>query len=535
MSNDIDRARLRALCNDRSHGRISRRTFLAGASALGFTMTAGGILTPLAFAATPKRGGRMVLAMGHGATSDTTDPATLVNGYQWTLSYAMTNTLTEIDADMKVVPSLAESWESSPDAARWTFRLRKGVEFQNGRPFTATDVIASVRHHMGEDSKSFIKPIVDQIESMKADGDHVVSFTLTSGDADFPFSLDSAGFCIYPARPDGTMDWESEVGTGGYILKEYDPGVRARLERNPNYWNGDRAFVDEVELLTVADPTARTNALISGAVDAIDQADLKTASLLARKPGIHLEEVSGPLHYTFPMRTDMAPFDNNDVRLALKHAIDRQEILDKVLHGHGSIGNDSPIGSSYRYYASEVEPLPYDPDKAKYHVDKAGLGKLTLDLSAADAAFAGAVDAAVLYREHAAKAGIEINVVREPNDGYWSNVWMKKPWGACYWGGYATENEMFTTGYSAGAAWNDTFWTDEQFEKLRLAARAELDEGKRRTMYGEMQRIVRDRGGVVVPMFANAVMARNEKVAHGKLSPKAAFDGRRIIERWWVA
>ena len=150
MSNDINRARLRALYNDRSHGRISRRTFLAGASALGFMMTAGGILAPSAFAAMPKRGGRMVLAMGHGATSDTTDPASLVNGYQWTLSYAMTNTLTEIDADMKVIPSLAESWESSPDAARWTFRLRKGVEFQNGRPFTAKDVIASVRHHTGE-------------------------------------------------------------------------------------------------------------------------------------------------------------------------------------------------------------------------------------------------------------------------------------------------------------------------------------------------------------------------------------------------
>ena len=109
-------------------------------------------------------------------------------------------------------------------------------------------------------------------------------------------------------------------------------------------WNQDRAFADEVEFLAVADQTARTNALVSDAVDAIDQVDLKTVSLLARKPGIHIEEVSGPLHYTFPMRTDVAPFDNNDVRLALKHAIDRQEILDKILHGHGSIGNDSPIG-----------------------------------------------------------------------------------------------------------------------------------------------------------------------------------------------
>jgi len=161
--------------------------------------------------------------------------------------------------------------------------------------------------------------------------------------------------------------------------------------------------------------------------------------------------------------------------------------------------------------------------------------ELTVDLSAADSAFAGAVDAVQLYQASAAKAGININVVRESNDGYWSDVWMKKPWAASYWGGYSTEDAMFTTGYSTGAAWNDTFWSNEQFEQLLVQSRAELDEAKRADMYREMQILVRDEGGVIAPMFANSVMARNDKVGHGDLSWIRPADGRRILERWWVA
>ena len=160
---------------------------------------------------------------------------------------------------------------------------------------------------------------------------------------------------------------------------------------------------------------------------------------------------------------------------------------------------------------------------------------LTVDLSTADAAYAGAVDAAVLYQQHAAKAGININVIREASDGYWSNVWNVKPWCASYWGGYAIEDTMFTTGYAPGAAWNDTQWDHAKFNSLMVQARAELDENKRREMYREMQRILRDEGGTVAPMFANAVFARTEGIAHGEdVSALRPFDGRRIIERWWL-
>ena len=516
-------------------GKITRREFIGRMAAFGLATT-----LPLTFtgkkvmAAIPKKGGKLKVGIAHGSTTETYDPATIESGFQGVMSRAMTNTLTEIDADNKVIPCLAESWEFSADAATWTFKLRKGVEFHNGKSLTAKDVIASINYHRGKDSKSSVKPLADPIETLKADGDHTVVFVLKGGNADFPFNLDTPGFAIYPAAEDGGLDWKPGIATGAYILKKFEPGVQAFFVRNPNYWKEGRAHADEIELLVILDTPARTNALLTGAVDVIDQIDLKSAHLLERRAGIHIEETSGPLHYTFPMLSKTAPFDDNNVRLAVKFAIDREEMLKLVLGGHGTVGNDTPIGPSYRFYAAELEKNSYDPDKAKFHLKKAGLNKLSVNLSTAEAAFIGAVDSAVLYKEQAAKAGIEINVVRESNDGYWSNVWLKKPWCACYWAGYSTEDTIFSTGYAPNAAWNDTQWNHERFNKLMVEARAELDQTKRREMYVEMQRILRDEGGAVVAMFANAVLARNDKVSHGKLSSTARLDGGRIAERWWL-
>ena len=535
MTQHDDSGKLAWLTQRLVRAQISRREFLGRTAAMGLSAAVAGSFAGRAVqAAGPKKGGLLKLAMAHGETSDTLDPATLVNGYQWALGYAHRNALTTLVAGGRVAPSLAESWESSPDATTWTFKLRKGVEFHNGKSLTSEDVIESINHHRTEDSKSFLKPIAAEIETLKADGKGGLVFSLKAGNADFPYMMASAGFTVCPAKPEGGIDWQSGIGTGGYVLEDHDPGVRAHLKRYPNYWTDELAHADEVDFLTIHDATARTNALVTGEVHAIDQVDLKTAALLARKEGIEVEETAGPLHFVFPMRTDTAPFDDNNVRLALKHAIDREELLQKILRGHGTIGNDSPIGPSYRFHAAELEQHAYDPDKARHYLKQAGLSELKVDLRAAESAFPGAVDAAVLYKERAAKCGITINVVREPNDGYWSNVWMKQPWCASYWGGYTTESEMFTTGYAEGAAWNDTFWSHERFAKLMAEAKAELDDNKRREMYGEMQRIVRDEGGALIPLFANDVLARSDKVAHGELAADRGFDGRHIIERWWL-
>jgi peptide/nickel transport system substrate-binding protein len=232
------------------------------------------------------------------------------------------------------------------------------------------------------------------------------------------------------------------------------------------------------------------------------------------------------------MITQVAPFTDNNVRMAIKHAIDREEILEKILRGYGSLGNDHPISEKYRYYA-DLPQRSYDPDKARHHLKKAGEDGLQVKLSASDAAFSGAVDTAVLIKEQAKQANIDVNVVREPSDGYWSNVWMKKPWCMSYWGGKPTEDWMFSIGYAEDANWNSTEWENERFNKLLVEARAELDEARRAEMYAEMQHLLRDEGGQVIPVFADYIDGIRSNVGHDKLASNWDLDGLRLAERWW--
>ena len=368
------------------------------------------------------------------------------------------------------------------------------MTFHNGRDVTAEDVVASINHHRGEGSTSAAKPIVEPITGIKADGKHTVVFTLNAGNADFPFILSDYHLPILPSEG-GKADWQSGIGAGAYRIKSFDPGVRIDLERYADYWDSGRGHFDEIQMITIVDPTARTNALITGQVDAIDRVDLKTVHLLKRRAGLTVHSIAGTQHYTFPMRTNVAPFDDNNVRMAIKHAINREEMVEKILQGFGVVGNDHPIGPGQRFFAKDLEQRTYDPDKAKHYLKQAGMDSLTVDLSVADAAFAGAVDAGALFAESAKAAGITLNLIREPNDGYWSNVWNSKPFCACYWGGRPVEDQMFSTAYASGAAWNDTAWEHERFNVLLNAARAEVDADKRREMYVEMQQIVRDEGG----------------------------------------
>lgn len=514
---------------------LSRRDFMVRTAAIGLgSVAANSLWTGYAAAATPNKGGNLRLGIGHGSTTDSLDPGTFENLYMQVIGSTAYNQLTEVRNDGQLIPDLAESWDVSDDAVVWTFKLRKDVEFHDGKTMDADDVVASFQHHLGEDSKSAAKGILAPIADIKADGKNTVVFTLNSGSADFPFIVSDYHIAILPAK-DGKVDAAAGIGTGGYTIESYEAGVRTKLKRYANYWKTDRAHFDEAEALVILDVAARTNALTTGEIDVMDKVDLKTAHLLARNPNVRIEEVSGTQHYTFAMHTNKAPFDNNDVRLALKLGIDREALVKTILRGHGVVGNDHPIGQSNRYHASDLPQRVYDPDKAKFHLKQAGLDSLKVDLSAADAAFAGAVDAAVLYKEHAAPVGIDINVVREPNDGYWSNVWLKKPFGAVYWGGRPTEDWMFSTAYAEGVPWNDSYWSHERFNKLLVEARATIEETKRREMYVEMQQIVSDEGGVIVPMFANYVMGLSNKIQHDSLGANWGMDGFKCIERWWFA
>jgi peptide/nickel transport system substrate-binding protein len=518
-------------------GRIDRRRFITSLVAAGVAVPAALSMARQAAAQTPQRGGTLRMGMSHGSTTDSLDPGTYENEFTIHMAFVYGNMLTVVLPDGTIAPELAESFEPVNDGAAWAFRLRPDIEFHNGKTMTADDVIASINYHRGESSTSAAKGPLAPVTNIRKDGEGVVVFDLDSANADFPYIISDYHLVIMPSE-DGAIDPTSGIGTGPYAIETFEPGVRLTTTRFANYFRDDAAWFDAVNMLPLPDNTARQTALMNGDVDVINRVDPKTVALLSRAPNVRILEKTGTLHYNFPMRVNTPPYDNYDLRMALKLAINRQEMLDKILFGYGALGNDHPISTANRFHA-DLPQREYDPDAAADHYRRSGHSG-PIQLSASDAAFSGAVDAAQLIQASAAVAGIEIEVVREPADGYWSNVWNKKPWCAAYWGGRPTEDWMFTSGYTSETEWNDTAWRDteasERFNDLVVEARGELDEARRAELYAECQRLIHDDGGAIVPMFANYISGLGPNVAHPEeVAANWDLDGHKNHERWWFA
>ena len=266
-----------------------------------------------------------------------------------------------------------------------------------------------------------------------------------------------------------------------------------------------------IEIIVINDTTARNAALQSGKVHMINRVPPKVAGLVGRAPGVEVRSKSGPAQYVFNMFANTAPFDNNDLRLALKYAINREEMVEKILFGYGSIGNDTPINASYPLFSDDIPQHSYDPEKAAFHFKKSGHDGSIL-LRTSDNSFPGAPDASQLFQQSAKAAGIDIEVKREPNDGYWSEVWNAQPFCTSYWSGRPTQDAIFSTAFSSSADWNDTRFYHEDFDNMLVAARGELDEAKRKAIYRDMSLMIHEQGGQICPMFNDFIDATSDAV-----------------------
>ena len=510
----------------------NRRDLLLGASALGATALLGLSGQPLR-AATPSQGGTLRLGIGSFDSGETLDPQATETKFMQNLQWQLRNNLIEVGAGGVLIPELATSWDANEDLTVWTFKLRQGVEFHNGKIMDADDVVFSIKLHLGEDSYSQVKSLVSVISDVQATASDEVTITLNAPNAGFPPVL--ALTCLYIVPADD-MNFDAGIGTGPYILETYEPGVKSIVRKNPNYWKADRAHFDSVEMLAIRDVNARTTALQTGQIDAMNSVDPTTANLLAAMPGVDLLQTQGKVHYCFSMMTTDPLFADARVRKAMKLSINRQDMVDKVLNGYGSIANDQPISTAYEYHNADIPQHEYDPEQAKSLLKAAGAEGLATTLHASNTPFTGAVDAAQLFSEHAAVAGINITVSREPEDGYWSNIWGKKPFFASRWSGRATEDLMLSLAYSKEAlgGYNATNWDNDAFNVALTAARSEKDDAKRRALYAECQSVLAEDGGLIAPVWADFLDAKSSKVSTpDAISGDWDLDGNRCAERWW--
>lgn len=512
---------------------VSRRDFMQLALATGLTIPAATTLfAEKAQAAEPKKGGRFIMGMEGGSPSDSYDPRTYADSIMIAASLCVYNCLIEFDADGNPTGELLESFEAKPGAKEWILNVRKGIKFSNGKELDADDVIYSIGIHRGENTKSPAKGILKPIQEMKKVDSHQIAVTLDEGNADFPVTLGDYHLVIVPKD---FTDWSHPIGTGAYTLESWDPGVRLVFKNKGDYWKPGRANFDTAEIRYIQDPAARTSALQSGEVHAINRLDPRTVNLLKRDKKLEVVRTKGTGNrYCFVSRVTMDPYTNKDLRLALKWGIDREQIIKQVFNGFAVPGNDHTLDALNPFYNTDMPQRHYDPDKAAFHFKKAGISS-PLELQTSEGAWGSAVDCAELYQGSLKKTGIDLNVKKVSSDGYWDNVWLKVPFCAVYWGRRLSADQTFTLEFGSASDWNDSDWRKPEFDKILSEARVELDNAKRRELYNKAQEMIADDGGMICFAISDYLDGYSDKVAGIKPHARYDMDDQRAAEKGWFA
>jgi peptide/nickel transport system substrate-binding protein len=509
-----------------------RRDVLAMLMAGGMQATLAGSLAGLAgvaHAQTPRRGGRIRVAGATAAINDTLDPAKQSNQSDYIRGSMFYNGLTVLDGSLTPRPALAEEF-TTRDATTWVFKLRKGVQFHDGKPLVPADVVFSLMRHKDPATASKAKALADQIEDVKATGPNEVTIRLTAPNADLPVILGTFHFHIVK---DGTTDFNAGIGTGPYKVKEFKPGVRSIAVRNDAYWKPGRPYLDEIEYVGIGDEGARVNALLSGDLDLVGSVNPRSVQRVRDSAGHAIFETQAGQYTDLVMRREGGPGSNPDFVLAMKYMFDREQMKRSIALGHAVVANDQPIDPTNRFYFAGLPQRAFDLDKAKFHLQKANLGSAPIPVVASPAALYS-VEMALVMQQTAQKLGLNLDVKRMPADGYWSNHWMKSPVGFGNVNPRPSADTLFTQFFKSDAAWNESGWKNEKFDQLLVAARAETDDTKRRKMYADMQVLVHEQGGIGIPLFLASIDGHSKKLKGLSPIPVGGLMGYAFAEHVWL-
>jgi peptide/nickel transport system substrate-binding protein len=464
-------------------------------------------------------------------------------GYDSNVSRQVIEYLSLTDEQNVTHPYLLDSWSVTEDLKTWTLKVRRGVKWHNGQDFTADDVVWNLKQitdpAVGSSFIGLVKGYLMK-DATGADGkptavlwdanaiEKVDSFTVRLNCKEPQVPVPEHLF-HYPAAimfpgENGVFQPGSQ-GTGPFELVSVDTGKQATLRKAKSYW-GDAAHLDEIQQLDMGDdPAASIAALASKQIHGLLFADPAQYDALKAMPHLALYQAQTAETTVLRMRPEK-PFDDPRVRKAMKMGLDKQAILQVALRGIGMVGDHTHVSPAQPDY-EKVPPLDHDVAGAKKLLADAGYpnGIEATLMVPNDIPWIVAMSQAAAEQWKEIGAKVNLNVV--PGAQYW-DVWTKVPFGATIWYHRPLAMMVLGLGYRTGVPWNESGWSNKQFDDILTKAEGTLDLAKRRQMIGELEKIMHEDGPIAQPIFRNVFTFYDKAVLGVKAHPSNYFFGSRF-------
>jgi peptide/nickel transport system substrate-binding protein len=438
------------------------------------------------------------------------------------------------DRELKPIPRLAESWEPNEDGSQWTFKIRQGVKFQNGKALTAEDVAATFNLHSNPDTGGNALSAFQGVLSAgaaQATDESTVVFELDAPNGNFPFSTSSDNYnmIILPKGFDTTTWPKNFMGTGPWKLDRYTPNVGVTYTKNPDYWDQERQpNADRNEITFYEDERAGILGMQGGEVDMLAQFSPVNGEALLTDQNIEVIELRASQHRQLHMRTDKAPFDDKRVRQAVALLINRDNIVKGLMEEKSDYGNDSPFAPVYPSTDKTVPQRKQDVERAKALLSEAGAENISIELRGWNGF--EMPQYAQLVQQDLRAAGINVRLnFTDAGSYYGEAVYGESPWldstfGLTEYGHRGVPNVFLNAPLTSDGTWNSAHFKNKEYDALVKEYVAALDLQSQRAAAKKIQEMLLDEVPIVFAYFYYYLTATKPTVAGVDVSAMGHVD-----------
>jgi peptide/nickel transport system substrate-binding protein len=496
-----------ALLDEWRTERIGRRAFLRHASVLGFSAALPLGLAPRRIGATEPT--TAAVTVGMTVPSGAIDPLTVADTGGVCMLSQVGEYLALSDPDLQLRPWLASSWQPNRDGSVWTFKLRSGVRFHDGRPLTSTDVVATMERLADPANGSVaLSAFAGSLSKggARAVDELTVAFHLDAPNGSFPYlvSSDNYNAIILPATYAGEFE-RSFIGTGPFRLERYQPKAHATFVRNTAYW-GAAAIPARTRFIFYDSIQAQVLAMQGGQLDVLLHAPVQGSQSLLADPRLHVLALKSSAHEQVHMRTDQGPFADARVRRAIALCLNREHLVSGLFRGLASPGNDSPFAPIFAATDPSVPQRRQDLRQAAELLQAAGLaGGLRATLTTER--FVEMPDYAVIIQNAVRAVGVQLSLNVEEQSAYYGRAtfgasdWLDSEMGIEDYAHRGVPNIFLTATLGSRGTFNAAHFRNAEYDRLVAGYIAALEPSAQRDAAGRIQRLLLEETPIIAAYF----------------------------------